>query len=305
MVDLNKRKRIAVNPGNDRSHGCTIFTVSYGEKVFFGNNEDWLNWNSFIWFDAGENDNGAGHGVVCVGFGVRAFYKKFPQGALNEKGLCHDWNGLPSVPLVRGSEPDDPSQKSFIMRIMRECSSVDEAIDMFQSQYPLDYITAQIHFADSGGEAVVISGGPDGKLAFTRKEKGNTYLISTNFNRANPDNADRGYFPCWRYNKTDNLLKKIKHKEDLNVDYVKSILKATHLESTTYNTIYSNIFDLQHRTIYLYYFHQFDEVVKLDLAEELAKGSRIIKISELFSQKTVNDASREYKSYTSRFSSYV
>ena len=28
--------------------GCTIFTFSYGEKTYFGNNEDYINPNTYI-----------------------------------------------------------------------------------------------------------------------------------------------------------------------------------------------------------------------------------------------------------------
>jgi hypothetical protein len=61
--------------------------------------------------------------------------------------------------------------------------------------------------------------------------------------------------------------------------------------------LYSNIFDLKNRVIYLYHWHQFDEVVVLKVDEELAKEGPVVRIKDLFSQETVNNASKEYKGY--------
>lgn len=275
----------------DGRPGCTIFAASYGDRVLFGNNEDSLNRAIYLWFDPGKKTKEADHGVVCVGFD-----DLFPQGGLNEKGLCYDINALPQVPLK--PHPKHPKQGleplSGIMTIMRGSSTVKEVINMIQKVYRRDSSANQVFFADATGDAVVVSVGTNGELAFTRKEEGNGHLVSTNFNRANTKN---GTFPCWRYNTAVTMLKKIKHEEDLNVKFFRSILDATHQEDAIINTVYSNIFDLQHGHIYLYYFHQFYEVINFRLIEELNKGFHIIKISDLFSQRTINNALVEYQTY--------
>ena len=156
----------------------------------------------------------------------------------------------------------------------------------------MDY---QINLADAKGDAVVISVDENGELAFTRKKKGDKYLVSTNFNRANPKNAFD--YPCRRYNIAAGMLERLNKENDLSVDYFKSILDSTHVEGTFNNTLYSNIFDLRNGIIYLYYWHQFDEVVVLKVDEELAKGKITVGIKDLFSQETVDKASKEYKGH--------
>ncbi len=59
------------------------------------------------------------------------------------------------------------------------------------------------------GNAVVISADQNGEIAFTRKGIGDGYLLSTNFNLANPEN---GKYPCWRFDTASRMLRKIEHK---------------------------------------------------------------------------------------------
>ena len=68
----------------DGRPGCTIFAASYGDRVLFGNNEDWINRSTYLWFDPGKKTKGVDYGVACVGFD-----DLIPQGALNEKGPSH------------------------------------------------------------------------------------------------------------------------------------------------------------------------------------------------------------------------
>ncbi|NQU28265.1 MAG: hypothetical protein HQ528_08265, partial [Candidatus Marinimicrobia bacterium] len=49
---------------------------------------------------------------------------------------------------------------------------------------------------------------------------------------------------------------------------------------------YSNIYDLKNGKIYLHHFHDFDNYIELDLAEELAQGFHEINIPDLFPDNT-------------------
>ncbi|MCB0642453.1 MAG: hypothetical protein KDC44_12475, partial [Phaeodactylibacter sp.] len=112
------------------------------------------------------------------------------------------------------------------------------------------------------------------------------------FNRANPDNALE--YPCERYNKAEEMLQAITQESDLNVDYFRSILESVHQEGIFSTTLYSNIFDLKNRILYLYHWHQYEEVVVINVDEALAEGKKLARISDLFSADTVRSASREY-----------
>lgn len=164
---------------------------------------------------------------------------------------------------------------------LRECSTVEEVIAMAQT---FDWGTSlpyQLHLADATGDAVVISAGSDGELAFTRKEMGDGYLVSTNFNLAYYEKTERTGL-CRRYDTAIGMLDKIENEDDLTMEYCTSILDAIHAEGPSVNTLYSNIFDLKEGIIYLYYWHQFDDVVTLRVQEELAKNPSPTRIIDLF-----------------------
>jgi hypothetical protein len=290
----NRKTTLDLVPGS-----CTIYSASVGDKVLFGNNEDYYKPKTYLWTEPATDEN---YGCLYLGFKDYSH-----QGGINEKGLCFDANALPKSKINPHSELalppfyNPPYQNYAIwapVLILRKAATVEEAIEIAskyqrKNWYPNSgVISYQLNFADAKGDAVVISVDENGELAFTKKKNGENYLISTNYNKANLENALE--YPCWRYNKAEEMLKGINNENDLSINYFKSILDSVHVEGIFNNTLYSNIFDLKKGIIYLYHWHQFDEVVVLKLDEELAKGKINVRIKDLFSQETVGNASREY-----------
>jgi hypothetical protein len=70
-----------------------------------------------------------------------------------------------------------------------------------------------------------------------------------------------------------------------------------HVEDAIGNTLYSNLFNLRKGLIYLYDWHQFDEVAMLNVAAELAKAPPPTPIRDLFSKETVEHPSEEHLRY--------
>jgi len=70
-------------------------------------------------------------------------------------------------------------------------------------------------------------------------------------------------------------------------------LSATHYEGPGTTTLYSYVLDLKKGDIYLYHFHNFEDVVKMNLEQELKKGEHILAIPSLFSFETF--AQRRYR----------
>ncbi len=268
---------------------CTIFAASFGTTVLYGNNEDYNIPTTYYWV----RPSGDGkYGGLYLGFDDR-----YAQGGINEKGLAFDYNALPEAPLT--PHPDRVARRGIMRHIHETCATVEEAVAVARQHNWGTSLRWQVLLADATGDAVVISAGSDGELAFTRKPPGDGYLASTNFNRANPGNAyNRGR--CWRYDTAVRMLGRIESEADLTVEYFASILDSVHVESATGNTLYSNVFDLKHGLVHLYYWHQFDEVVTLDVAEELAQGSRTTRLRDLFSEETVKRADDEFRRYQER-----
>ncbi len=258
---------------------CTIFCISYNGSVFMGNNEDWKNPLTYFWVRPAKEGE---YGILYFGFDDFG-----PQGGVNEKGLAFDGNALPYVSI--NSHPDrlQPSEAIVNNIIMQKCSTVEEAIKMATS-YDWGKIysgkfAGQYLLADATGDAAVIGFGTDGELAVTRKPSGNGYIVSTNFNRANPENR-YGTYPCRRFDVASKMLESINKEEDLTTDFIASVLDATHEDGRTIKTLYSNIFDLKNGIVYLYYMHDFKDVCKLNTYEIINSKQPPKRIKDIFPQ---------------------
>jgi len=263
---------VSTHSSNPDHQSCTIFTATVGDKVFFGNSEDYDMEGVYIWLiPSQEIDPGTPegkqlmHGMIFFGFYNNYFIGDgVPQGGINDQGMCYDANGLPVAPLNDHPERNDTYPEIHVgFQWLWELSNVEDAIEFFETHYFGTAVAAQIHYADAKGDAVVVSAGTDGEFAYTRINDSN-YLVSTNFNLANPSN---GWYPCERYDAACSILDDVNSEEELTIDICREVLNAVAM----YQTWYSNIFDPVSHDVYIYYHHDFSKVVKLNLDDELAK----------------------------------
>lgn len=200
-------------------------------------------------------------------------------------GLSYDSNWIPTEKLNPHPERK-PQYEWVITQLMKEASTVEEVLSKIFTYNWGDSISYQVHFADKSGDAVVIHPGTDGELTYFRKPKGNGYLISTNFNLAQ---LDKGNWSCPRYKTAYKMLSKIGTRNDLTVEFMASVLNATH-QDWVYKTLYSAVYDLQKLRIYLYYNRQFDAPYVLDVKKELVKTTvyRKVPLKDLISNRDMN-----------------
>jgi hypothetical protein len=236
---------------------CTVFCVSDGKGVLVGNNEDYFDPATRMWFvPAGEGK----HGRVYFGFA-----NGFPQGGMNDAGLCFDGLALEREEVSSSLPGHDGNLAD---RAMAECATVEEVVALF-GKYDRDFLAqAQLLFADRTGDAAVIEGN-----AVIRKK--GRFLASTNFrvSRTEPAAAN-----CDRYRISSRMLSE---EGKASVDLCRRVLAATHQESPA-ATLYSNVYDLERGQIHLYHFHDYENVVVIDLAAELARGAHAVELSSLF-----------------------
>jgi hypothetical protein len=249
------------------SDGCTIIMVAKGKIVLAGNNEDWRNPKTKVWFVPASNGE---YGRVCVGFD-----NLYAQGGMNDQGLFIDANAL--SPTGWKPEEDKPSfQGALIDSILAKCATVEDTIAFCDKYNIRGLAQARFPIADRSGASMVVEYG-QGKVQYVKKT--GIYQIATNFVITNVKGKT---YPCTRYMVADKMLKNAK---DVSLDLVRGVLSATHQEGQ-YPTVYSNICDLKNGIIYLYNFHNFEEVVQFNLAEELKKGRKVYDIPSLFKVKT-------------------
>ena len=238
---------------------CTVFYYSDGKTALAGNNEDWKDPFTKIWFIPSEENK---YGRVYFGFKEGGY-----QGGMNDQGLFFD--GLATEALkVALSVNKETYKGDLVDKVMAECTTVEEVLEIFD-KYNLQFMERVMYFfGDRAGNSAIIEGD-----VIIRK-KGN-YQIATNFYQSK---SKPGSYTCSRYNIAEKILK---NNEKVTIDLFRKILAATHQEGK-YPTQYSNIYDLKKGIIYLYHFHNFENVVVLNLNEELKKGEHSYDLPSLF-----------------------
>ncbi len=238
---------------------CTGIVVSDRDQVLVGNNEDWFNMRTKIWFTQPAVGR---YGGVYFGFDNLS-----PQGGMNQQGLFFDIFALREREAPR--QTGKPTVKRDLMReMMATCATVKEALALID-QYQKDFLDRrQVFIADATGDAAIIEGN-----AVVRKNE--DHLIVTNFRQSK--NAS-GPSDCRRYRIAQDLLKSCTADR---FTCIRRILAATHQEGA-YPTLYSNIYDLTAKTVHVYYFHNYEEPIVIDLERVLEKSTGVRDLSALF-----------------------
>ena len=238
---------------------CTAFCAASGGQVLVGNNEDWNNPRTKIWFVPATPGT---YGRMYVGFD-----DMWPQGGMNEHGLWFDGFAAPAMKATASAAlPSYPG--NIIDAAMAECSTVAEVVQLF-GRYNRSFLSeAILMFADASGDAVSIEAN-----AMVRKK--GRHFVQANFHQSlSPDGNGDGRFAT-----ATGMLERA--GDGISTDLFRRILAATHQNGGS-PTLYSNIYDLRAATMHLYYFHDFEHAVTFKLADELKKGARVLDIPALF-----------------------
>lgn len=245
------------------SFACSMFVIKMNSKVMVGNNEDFWNQNSRMWFEQGDDKN---FGVVYVGFD-----DFWPQGAINEKGLVFDGFAMPYQEINNFAGKKPPEQEDFLHFIMRTCTTVNEVKNFFSQLDLRGMETSMFYFVDKSGKQLIVEGD---SLEIRNK----SYDITSNFYPSQYD--DLNDVTIKHYQKGRKL---IESKQDTSVSFCASLLDSLHQETSWGGgTLYSTLYDLNEGIIYLYFNHDFENVIKINVKDELAKGNHTLIIPELF-----------------------
>jgi tetratricopeptide (TPR) repeat protein len=241
---------------------CTIVIKANNEVILAGNNEDYIEPRTKIWFFPSTGEN---YGRVIWGFD-RYLYPY--QGGMNDQGLFVDINGL----NVFTGWQDDPEKPNFegdeIEYVLTHYDSVEEVIKFFQqNDVSLGYV--KFVFADAQGKSVILEWLNNKLHIIPRK---GDYQISTNY--LSPKEHTE-----IRYQISEQILK---NQGKPTISLIRRVLSATSYDVYFGQTLYSTICDLKQKKVFLYHFHNFEEVVTFDLDKELQKGKISYPIPSLF-----------------------
>ena len=246
---------------------CTAFMMDDGGRVLVGNNEDYNIPHTRMWFVPAQEGR---YGRVYFGYDNWS-----PQGGMNDRGLFFDFFLTPPLEINRSTDrPRFPGP--MIDTMAATCATVEEVLHLF-SQYNLEFLgESQMFVVDKGGDAAVIEGDE-----IIRKT--GSYQVVTNFYRSRvKENRQpcEWYKPsCMQYKRAERMLTEA---GAASVPLFRDILEATHRDISFTRTLYSNIYELKNGLVHLYYLHDFDHEVVIDLEKELKKGRHYYPLSTLF-----------------------
>jgi hypothetical protein len=244
---------------------CTAFLVASDSGVLFGNNEDFWNPETRMWFVPAEEGQ---HGAVYFGFDDLS-----PQGGMNDAGLAFD--GFATAPKpVTGSAGKEPFEGNLVLEAMAGCATVDEVIAVFERHDLAMMERFMLMFADATGASVIIEGDE------IIRKKG-PFQVVTNFYQSDSPDGKNAYGTgraCTRFETANDMLRA---SQEVGVERAREILDAVRAEGQS-KTLYSNVYDLEHRLVHLWSFHAFDHEVVIDLAKELDKGAHVVDLPTLF-----------------------
>jgi hypothetical protein len=246
--------------------GCSVIYATDGELMLGGNNEDYYNPLTKVWFiPAGDGSFGR------VYFGFNDYHA---QGGMNDQGLFFDGLGLEGTFPV-SKEGKHRYSGNLVNRAMAECATVDCVVGLFERYYTNDSWWWQFLFGDATGESAIVEAG-----TIIRQQGG--YQVATNFAQSTTPPEES---TCWRY---QTAVERLEGMEALSVEAMRDLLDAVHLDGSAH-TLYSNVYDLKNKLVYLYYFANYDQPVVLDLEEELARGYHAYDLPSLFPPNTAAD----------------
>jgi len=253
---------------------CTGFLATGDDGPLFATNEDNNVLGPRIRFVPGRN---GGYGAVYFGFAMA-----FPHAGMNEAGLAFD--GFAASRQVVKSVDREPFFIPRVIQAMTECATIDEVLEFMARNDLAGPAKNMVMFADATGDSVIIE--PDRII----RKSGAFQVISSFYQSVDPTGANaygKGRV-CTRFKFANDMLKDAKV---VNISDARKILSAVHMERPG-PTMYSTIFDLDDRLVYVYNFHDFESAAVVDLAKELKKGSQVVDLRSLFERNIY--ANQEY-----------
>lgn len=262
---------------------CTIFTTELEDgTILAGNNEDFMYSinNSMIITAPSESS----YGRIC-------FYNmSYVQGGMNEYGLFYDGASCPSseVPYDSNKEQLDYNLGDIVLA---KCTSVEEVEKFFDNYNIPNGFCDHLLFSDSTGASAVFEW-MEGELHIIRKGQYDNYQVVTNYWLTDPS---LGGYPCNRYNTVVDLLQ----KQTPSIELCATILNATKQNWDDGGTLYSNIYNLSSKEIYVFFRGAMDAACKIDMEQSFksmeAGTQESYDISELTfdTRITISDLSKE------------
>lgn len=251
--------------------------ITHNGHTYVGNNEDAWGLNPRIRFEKGDFDS----------FGVAYFVHRDDvfQGAINEFGLIFDVFSLPiKVNHSREMPPVSKNRDALIIEIMKTCATVEEVRKTIEQRNVTFFPGGMMWFIDQYGHHLIVE--PDTLLSGT-----DARYILTNFRPSETKHEDV------KSERFQNARAILNQKISDGRQHCQQLMKTMHAcrKKLGEGTLYTSVFDLHQRKLHLFFYHDFEHEVVIDLKKELAKGNHTILFTDIFPPNAEYNRLKAYK----------
>jgi hypothetical protein len=264
----------------------TAFMAAKGNNVLTGRNGDWGNLNIRMRvLPASEGQFGRIYLGAEGGQGIGSFINTT---GMNDQGLwygstsLYDGEAMPVRNDIKNYYNKPTLNVDLVQRVMEVCGTVDEVIGYF-SRYYYPVWNGHHLFVDRTGNSVIIEFG-EKDVVFVRRR--GDHQVMTNF--PNADTLNARWYNCYRYKMADCMLTET---QNISTDFFRSVCDAVHLGGKNPTSL-STVYDVTTGDLYVYYFHNYEEVLVFNVYEELAKGEKYYVLPDYFRQTKANYPTR-------------
>ncbi len=252
---------------------CTLFNITAGGTTLVGYNFDWFSGGGKIWFIPPKGDD---HGY----FITTRFGRKFPYEGMNDRGLYVCQTAVPVIKSSISFRKKWAISTNIIIRILERCATLAEALSLFDAHSvifgtALGFVMAHFMVVEPSGKSAVIEVLPGGNRVYPKK---GPYQVITNFYLSDPSIQWPNFVPgCGGYDRFDTVESRLNNAAEISPSLLHGILEAAAMndwryDGRTWNTVFSNVHDLNRREISIVYGKKYGKARHFLLDAELAKG---------------------------------
>ena len=264
---------LALIISQNKIKACSMYKITVDGKTMVGCNHDtWLT-TPKIWFENAKRQNE--YGTVFTGSREVSPNRTTPQSGMNTVGLV--FSRLTSYYPIQQNPFSNrlkiANEADYLSEILHKCATVKE-VKKYIERYDHSFFLNDVFiYIDSLGDYLIVE-------PYKLLEGNNSSYVLANFCPSITDNKQARKLE--RYRNGDDFLKT--HKAIASIDFC-TTLSDTMSVCRSRNgdgTLITSIFDTKEQKVSIYFYHNFDTLVKYNLTDELSKGDHTFNLPEIF-----------------------
>jgi len=263
---------------------CSGYKITIGNRTIFGSNHDAWFTTPHIWFETATIDN---YGAAFTGARFDGENGYAPQSGMNEFGLVFErlssYHPPQTVDYSERKTITNPTM--YLKDILHSCKTVEE-VKEYISKYDHSFFIEDIFiYADTTGKYLIVE-------PYTLIIGNELSYVFSNFCPSITSKQDARNLVRYR-----NGVEFLKTKIDTTLEFCTQLSDTMHVcrEKIGDGTLITSIWDLNNRTVNLFFYHQYKKSVQFNITEELKKGDHSINITTLFPQNSEFEKLLNYK----------